>query len=55
VLVAGINIQGTVIAARPLHRKRFDFAARNHITPVIERFLMTRDGVEEGKTARGEK
>jgi D-arabinose 1-dehydrogenase-like Zn-dependent alcohol dehydrogenase len=48
VVLAGINIQGTVVAARSVHKKMLDFAARNHIAPVIERFPMTRDGVEEG-------
>jgi D-arabinose 1-dehydrogenase-like Zn-dependent alcohol dehydrogenase len=48
VVLAGITIQGTFVAARSVHKRMLDFAARNHITPVIERFPMTRDGVEEG-------
>ncbi|KAJ6521950.1 chaperonin 10-like protein [Mycena vulgaris] len=48
VVVAGITIQGTVIAARSVHRRMLDFAARHHIAPVVKRFPMTKSGVEEG-------
>ncbi|KAJ7126210.1 chaperonin 10-like protein [Mycena epipterygia] len=48
VITAGINIQGTVIAARSVHKKMLDFAARHQIAPVIEHFPMSKRGVEEG-------
>ncbi|CAK5273586.1 unnamed protein product [Mycena citricolor] len=44
----GITIQGSAVAARSVHRRMLDFAARNQITPMIETFPMTREGVEEG-------
>ena len=49
-LLRGIAIQGSVIAARSVHKRMLEFAARNHITPMIEKFPMTRSGVEEGMT-----
>ncbi|CAK5266041.1 unnamed protein product [Mycena citricolor] len=47
-IMGGINIQGSAIAARSVHRRMLDFAARNHIEPMIEKFSMTKEGVEEG-------
>ncbi|KAJ7680691.1 putative NADP-dependent alcohol dehydrogenase C 2 [Mycena polygramma] len=44
----GLNIQGSLVASRSVHRKMLDFAARHKIRPIIERFPMTRSGVEEG-------
>ncbi|KAF7376455.1 NAD(P)-dependent alcohol dehydrogenase protein [Mycena sanguinolenta] len=48
IVLAGIKIQGTTVACRSVHKRMLDFAARNHVTPVIEQFPMTRSGVEEG-------
>ncbi|KAF7328515.1 NAD(P)-dependent alcohol dehydrogenase protein [Mycena venus] len=48
ILLEGMNIQGTVIAARSTQKKMLDFAARNNITPLIEQFPLTKSGVEEG-------
>ncbi|KAJ7745463.1 chaperonin 10-like protein [Mycena maculata] len=48
VLVKGMNIQGTAVAARSVHNRMLDFAARHGVQPVIERFPMTKSGVEEG-------
>ncbi|KAJ7272095.1 chaperonin 10-like protein [Mycena haematopus] len=48
IVLAGINIQGTTVAARSVHRRMLDFAARNHIAPVVEQFPLTRSGAEEG-------
>ncbi|KAJ7497687.1 chaperonin 10-like protein [Mycena latifolia] len=50
VLVQGITIQGSAVAARSVHKRMLEFAARNHIEPVIERFPLTKSGVEEGMT-----
>ncbi|KAJ6489521.1 hypothetical protein C8R47DRAFT_1320121 [Mycena vitilis] len=44
----GLTIQGSLIAARSVHRKMLDFAARNEVKPIIERFPMTKEGVEDG-------
>ncbi|KAJ6489508.1 putative NADP-dependent alcohol dehydrogenase C 2 [Mycena vitilis] len=48
IVATGLNIQGTAVAARSVHKKMLDFAARNHIQPIIERFPLTKTGVEEG-------
>ncbi|KAJ6521941.1 NADP-dependent alcohol dehydrogenase-like protein [Mycena vulgaris] len=48
VVVGGITIQGSAVAARSVHKKMLDFAARHHIEPVIERFPLTKSGVEDG-------
>ncbi|KAJ7680701.1 chaperonin 10-like protein [Mycena polygramma] len=44
----GLTVQGSLVAARSVHRKMLDFAARNKIIPIIERFPMTKEGVEDG-------
>ncbi|KAJ6521940.1 chaperonin 10-like protein [Mycena vulgaris] len=44
----GLTIQGSSVASRSVQRKMLDFAARHKIKPIIERFPMTRSGVEEG-------
>ncbi|KAJ7158347.1 putative NADP-dependent alcohol dehydrogenase C 2, partial [Mycena crocata] len=48
VVLKGLNIQGSATAARSVHKRMLDFAARHDIRPVIERFPMTKSGVEEG-------
>ncbi|KAJ7098497.1 chaperonin 10-like protein [Mycena belliarum] len=48
VMVNGITIQGTAVAGRSVHRRMLDFAARHRIQPVIERFPMTKSGIDEG-------
>ncbi|KAJ7062992.1 chaperonin 10-like protein [Mycena belliarum] len=47
-ILAGINVQGSAVAARSVHTRMLEFAARHHIQPIIERFPMTKSGVEEG-------
>jgi D-arabinose 1-dehydrogenase-like Zn-dependent alcohol dehydrogenase len=55
-IMAGINIQGSLVATRTVHRRMLDFAALHSIKPIIERFPMSEDGIkkameklEEGK------
>jgi len=48
VVTQGLTIQGSSVASRSVHRKMLDFAARHKIEPIIERFPMTKAGVEEG-------
>ncbi|KAJ7629971.1 chaperonin 10-like protein [Mycena polygramma] len=48
VIVNGLTIQGTAVAARSVHKRMLDFAARHKVVPMIERFPMTKAGVEEG-------
>ncbi|KAF7357724.1 NAD(P)-dependent alcohol dehydrogenase protein [Mycena venus] len=44
----GLNIQGSLVASRSVHRRMLEFAARYDIKPIIERFPLTKNGVEEG-------
>ncbi|KAJ7693364.1 chaperonin 10-like protein [Mycena rosella] len=44
----GLMIQGSSIASRAVQCKMLDFAARHKIKPIIERFPLTKSGVEEG-------
>ncbi|KAF7357750.1 NAD(P)-dependent alcohol dehydrogenase protein [Mycena venus] len=48
VVVTGITIQGSAVAGRSVHKKMLDFAARNKVKPIVEKFPMTKTGVEEG-------
>jgi D-arabinose 1-dehydrogenase-like Zn-dependent alcohol dehydrogenase len=47
VLLAGLKIQGSLVAARQIHRQMLEFAAVHHIRPIIERFPMNVQGVEQ--------
>ncbi|KAJ7899106.1 chaperonin 10-like protein, partial [Mycena leptocephala] len=48
IVTRGLNIQGSLVAARSVHRRMLDFAVRHKIKPLIERFPLTKAGVEEG-------
>ncbi|KAK7005871.1 NAD(P)-dependent alcohol dehydrogenase protein [Favolaschia claudopus] len=49
-VAAGIDIQGSTVSSRSVMKRMLDFAARNHIKPMIETFPLTKAGVEEGMT-----
>ncbi|KAJ7272084.1 putative NADP-dependent alcohol dehydrogenase C 2 [Mycena haematopus] len=48
VVMKGITVQGTAVAARSVHKKMLDFAATHGVRPIIETFPLTKSGVEEG-------
>ncbi|KAJ6498880.1 putative NADP-dependent alcohol dehydrogenase C 2 [Mycena sanguinolenta] len=48
VISRGLRIQGSVGVARSVYERMFEFALRNRVAPVIEKFPLTRRGVEEG-------
>ncbi|KAJ7079501.1 NADP-dependent alcohol dehydrogenase [Mycena crocata] len=48
VLSRGLCIQGSALARRRAITKMLDFAALHNIKPIIERFPVTKNGVEEG-------
>ncbi|KAJ7881408.1 putative NADP-dependent alcohol dehydrogenase C 2 [Mycena leptocephala] len=54
IFTQGLTIQASMIAARSIHRRMLDFAARHQVKPITERFPMTKDGVEEGMAKLGE-
>lgn len=43
----GIRIQGTIVAARQVHNRMLRFAAEHGIKPMINEFPMTKAGIEE--------
>lgn len=42
-----LKIQGSIVAARNVHREMLAFAAHHQIRPIIETFPMTVEGIEE--------
>ncbi|KAJ7481936.1 chaperonin 10-like protein [Mycena latifolia] len=48
VLLKGLAVQGSAVASRSAQVKTLDFAALHGITPLLEFFPMTKEGVEEG-------
>lgn len=42
----GINVQGSLVAPRHLHRQMLDFAARHRIEPIVEKFPMSEEGIK---------
>ncbi len=47
VLMSGLKIQGSLVAARQIHREMLEFAAIHQIEPIIETFPMSVEGVEQ--------
>ncbi len=45
--MGGLRVQGSFIAARYVHRKMLDFAALHNIKPVLQKWPMTVEGIEE--------
>ena len=43
----GLTIQGSVVAARSVHRHMLEFAALHNIKPIVMEFPMTESGIEE--------
>ncbi|KAJ7172968.1 chaperonin 10-like protein [Mycena crocata] len=48
VVLKGLTVQGSAVSSRSSQVKMLDFVAVHGIKPIIERFPMTREGVEEG-------
>lgn len=43
----GITVQGSVVASRQIHKDMITFSALHKITPVVEEFPMTEEGIEQ--------
>ncbi|KAK8057029.1 hypothetical protein PG996_010966 [Apiospora saccharicola] len=52
----GINVQGSLVAPRHLHRQMLDFAAHHRIEPIVEKFPMSEEGIKTalGKLEKGD-
>ncbi|KAJ7657520.1 hypothetical protein B0H17DRAFT_1213500 [Mycena rosella] len=48
VVTRGLTIQGSSVASRAGQIKMLDFAALHGVNPIIERFPMSKEGIEEG-------
>jgi D-arabinose 1-dehydrogenase-like Zn-dependent alcohol dehydrogenase len=46
-LLSGIRIQGSVVAARAIHKQMLEFSSRHNIKPMINEFPMTEQGITE--------
>jgi D-arabinose 1-dehydrogenase-like Zn-dependent alcohol dehydrogenase len=56
IILSGLKIQGSLVAAREIHREMLEFAATHSIKPIIQTFPLNQEGVrdafqrlEEGK------
>lgn len=47
IIMRGITIRGSLVATRAVHRKMLEFAAFHEITPVIQKFPMTEEGINQ--------
>jgi len=47
ILLGELKVQGSLVAARQVHKDMLAFAALHQIKPVIETFPMTTEGIEE--------
>ena len=55
-LLQGITVQGSVVAARAVHRDMLEFAGHHGIKPICQTFPMTEEGIKEAmdKLDKGE-
>ncbi|KAF8864935.1 putative NADP-dependent alcohol dehydrogenase C 2 [Acephala macrosclerotiorum] len=54
-IIAGeLKIQGSLVAARQVHRDMLAFAAHHQIRPIIQKFPMTVEGITESMKMLGE-
>ena len=47
VLLNGLKVQGSLVAARQMHRDMLEFAAYHNIKPITQTFPMTVEGIED--------
>lgn len=45
-ILGGINIQGSLVASRAVHREMLEFAALHKVRPIIEKFNWSEDGLK---------
>lgn len=46
-LQAGITVQGSLVAARSVHRHMLEFAAQHDIKPILMQFPLNEEGIED--------
>lgn len=55
-LVQGVTVQGSIVAPRQIHKDMLEFAALHGITPVVQEFPMSEEGIKDAmdKLEKGE-
>lgn len=46
-IMQGLRVQGSLVGSRQTHREMLDFAAAQGIRPIIQRFPMSKQGIEQ--------
>lgn len=46
-LLNGLTVQGSVVASRYVHNRMLEFAALHKIEPIIEKFPLSEQGINE--------
>ncbi len=47
IVLAGLKIQGSLVAAREIHREMLQFAAVHNIKPIVQTFPLSQDGIKD--------
>ncbi|RMZ91151.1 hypothetical protein DV736_g1616, partial [Chaetothyriales sp. CBS 134916] len=47
IILNGLKIQGSLVAARGIHQEMLDFAAVHKIKPIIQKFALNEDGIND--------
>lgn len=45
-IMSGLKVQGSLVAARQIHKEMLHFAAVHGVKPIIETFDMSEEGIE---------
>ncbi|KAK4552623.1 hypothetical protein LTR86_010267 [Recurvomyces mirabilis] len=55
-ILNGLRVQGSVVASRYIHNRMLSFAAQHKIAPILEKFPMTKEGINQAmeKLEKGE-
>ena len=53
-ILSGLRIQGSMVSARLIHRQMLEFAAKHDIRPIIQKFPMSEEGIEEAFKTLGD-
>lgn len=46
-ILSELNVQGSVVAARHIHKQMLDFSALHKIEPILEKFPMSVEGITQ--------
>ena len=46
-IMSGLTIQGSLVATRAIQNQMLEFVVRHQIRPLIEKFPMSKEGIEK--------